>query len=755
MNGFRPRPGQREILEYAGGRMGVSAVPGSGKTAAVAALTAHLLNHQEGATAQLVPPGGRVLVVTYQTAAADTLTVRIREQLGQSPSGRAFDVRTLHSLSYGILKSHPGQAGTTADFQVVDERAGADLLEKAVRRWNAAHREEWRRLAPADREPADWERTWLDIATSVARRVVSEAKNRRRSVAEIEAGLQGLASPGRVESFLRLGIFVYRSYQQQLETMGGLDFNDMVRLAVEVLETHPDLRDMLAERWPVIVEDEAQDSLPLQEQLLELISRKHGNWVRVGDPNQAIMSSFTASDPSSLRGFLEAEDVAAVEMAVSGRCSRRIIDVANHLVDWACDRHPVEQVRNRCFRCQHIVPTDPGDPQQNPADAESEVLFREYGSRDLELADVAGKAAGFAARNPRLTLGILVPTNRLGYEVGENLTRLGVEFDERLQTSRPSRSVGEALGWVLSYTASPLHRGHLQRACAAVAPYLRPAPAEDQPIGADDENVSRLLRSCYRPETLVFPRPGETVTDSLPPVGPVPEADLEAIEGFARFLGHSLRASSLPVEQLLLTVAQGILDGEDTARAQLLASHLRRRRDQHPEWRLPELAADLLSSGRGVLAEGDGGFEPAPGRVSLTTMHRAKGLEWDLVYLVGVDGDFFHSRLEERFRGDYDFLGGDPAEMAAAALERALSGPGKGIGGSAAGAEATRDSHIELIAERLRLLYVGITRARRYLSISWSRRIPTATRTRGAARAAAFEVLRSHCLSRTGRRGRK
>ena len=751
MNGFRPRPGQREILDYAGGRMGVSAVPGSGKTAAVVALTAHLLSRRGSGPSPLVPSGGRVLVVTYQTAAADHLRVRIREQLGQNTPEAAFDVRTLHSLSYGILKSHPGQAGTTADFQVVDERAGADLLEKAVRKWNAAHREEWRRLAPADRDPAEWQRTWLEIATGVARRVISEAKNRRRGVAALEAELASLPPAGPEDLFLRLGLSVFRSYQQQLETMGGLDFNDMVRLAVDLLETHSDLRGRLEERWPVIIEDEAQDSLPLQEQLLELISRKHGNWVRVGDPNQAIMSSFTASDPSSLRRFLEGEEVKAVEMAVSGRCSRRIIDVANHLVDWACDSHPVVPVRDRCFRRQHMAPTDPGDPQQNPADDESEILLREYGSRDQELEDVTRKASAFAARHPELTLGILVPTNRLGYELGENLTRLGVDFDERLQTSKPSRSVGDALGWVLSYAASPLHRGNLQRACAAVAPYLS-SVGGGQPTGADDENVFRLLRSCYRPETLVFPLHGETATDSLPPVGPVPEADMQAIERFARFLGHSLRASSLPVEQQLLTVAQGILDGEDMARAQQLASHLRRRRDQNPEWRLPELAGDLLSSGRGILAEGEGGFVPAPGRVSLTTMHRAKGLEWDLVYLVGVDGDFFHSRLEERFRGDYDFLGGNPAEMASAALKRALSGPGEGAAGTG---EATRDGHIELISERLRLLYVGITRARRYLSISWSRRIPTATRTRSPARAAAFEVLRSYGLSRAAGRGKE
>ena len=68
MNPFQPREGQRQILEYQGGMMGVSAVPGSGKTATIVALTARLI--AEGRT-----EGGQVLIVTYQNAAVDNVPV--------------------------------------------------------------------------------------------------------------------------------------------------------------------------------------------------------------------------------------------------------------------------------------------------------------------------------------------------------------------------------------------------------------------------------------------------------------------------------------------------------------------------------------------------------------------------------------------------------------------------------------------------------------------------------------------------------
>ena len=125
-------------------------------------------------------------------------------------------------------------------------------------------------------------------------------------------------------------------------------------------------------------------------------------------------------------------------------------------------------------------------------------------------------------------------------------------------------------------------------------------------------------------------------------------------------------------------------------------------------------------------------------------MHRAKGSEWDLVYLMGVDGRWFPHTLDDDFLGEYDFLGGDPAAEARAAL---LARTGVDDAGAMG---ATSMAHMEIIAERLRLLYVGITRARRYLALSWSRQIPTATRMRQVPQAAAFHLLKKYYVSRYG-----
>lgn len=724
---FSPRQGQGRILDYQGGWMGVAAVPGSGKTSTIAALAARLV-------ASGLPGRGRVLVVTYQNAAVENLKNRIRAELRDQ--GRLMvgcEVRTLHGLSHGLVRTYPDLAGVAEDFQVLDERASTHLMDKAVRLWNGQNTRVWGRLGPDEYYGPAWEEEWQRLATQLARTVVGTAKNLRLG-AQTLAGLVG----GGGNQFLRIGAEIYLLYQQQLATIGALDFDDLVWTAVELLERNPELCQRLRRRWPVVLEDEAQDSVPLQEGLLGLLTGEAGNWVRVGDPNQAIMSTFTAADPRFLRRFLDREGVEAIEMAVSGRCAPRIFTLANSLVEWTSQHHPLEPVRGLAFRAQHIEATGEGDPQQNPSDSESSIAFREYNTQHDEFTDVVRRARIFAAAHPDRTLGILVPTNRLGYELGEYLREAGAEFDELLQSGRAARHVADALSGVLGFLAQPLQRSCLEQAYHAVRRHWPPALRSGNP-----QQVAALLRSCYRPEGLVFPDPGAVPEAALPPVGELGAGDRAEILALAHLLQRWLRASWLPIDQLVLTVAQDLLPPDDLGRAHKLAAYLRGRAEQHEQWRLPELARELgqlSQGGAGGLPEEGEGFEPQRGRITLTTMHKAKGLEWDLVYLVGMNNRWFPHALDDYFFGERDFLGGDPAAEARSALRDLAGQPAVG------GLNPTDQAHLELIAERLRLLYVGITRARRYLSLSWSREVPAGARMRQVAPAPIFQVLRRLAL---------
>ncbi|MCA9938627.1 MAG: hypothetical protein KC418_08295, partial [Anaerolineales bacterium] len=167
----------------------------------------------------------------------------------------------------------------------------------------------------------------------------------------------------------------------------------------------------------------------------------------------------------------------------------------------------------------------------------------------------------------------------------------------------------------------------------------------------------------------------------------------------------------------------------DLALAYELSNVLRRWRDTQPNWRLPELAAQLedVAKGRRALqlsVTREEGYEPEPGRITLCTQHASKGLEWDAVFLVSVDGVWIPGNLDGHFLGVVDFLGEeDPTAEASAQLLHLMEGDA----GIYPDRTATESAHIDVISERLRLLYVGITRARRYLHISRSR----ATRRRG------------------------
>src|SRR5512142_1895316 len=120
---FTPRPSQSRILGYSGGRLGISAVPGSGKTQTLSALAAQIISGgQLGADQE-------VLVVTLVNSAVDNFTARIADFTRDDSvlPHLGYRVRTLHGLAHDIVREDPALVGLDPQFSIMDENASLGM----------------------------------------------------------------------------------------------------------------------------------------------------------------------------------------------------------------------------------------------------------------------------------------------------------------------------------------------------------------------------------------------------------------------------------------------------------------------------------------------------------------------------------------------------------------------------------------------------------------------------------------------------
>jgi DNA helicase-2/ATP-dependent DNA helicase PcrA len=233
------------------------------------------------------------------------------------------------------------------------------------------------------------------------------------------------------------------------------------------------------------------------------------------------------------------------------------------------------------------------------------------------------------------------------------------------------------------------------------------------------------MRQAQRVEDYVWPRADRDWLSELPLLDEQPELE-EMLLSFRRLVRRWHLATLLPVDQLILTLAQDLFhEPVDLAVAHKLAALLRRVSMTHPDWRMPELTQEVAVIARNErrflgLSDDDTGFDPESykGKVVVATVHKAKGLEWDRVYLMSVNNYDFPSALpHDSFIAEKWFVrdGLNLEAEALAQLEAVISDTESYVEG-----EATEEARLEYAAERLRLLYVGITRAKKELVITWN-----------------------------------
>lgn len=704
------RWGQQQMADWQGGPLAVSAVPGAGKSTGMAGAAAFAIDrYQLHARRQLV-------LVTFTRSAAANLKQKIRRDLQAAHLPQnAFVVHTLHGLALNIATRHPDLSGLNWErLTLVSPNQNHRLIRSCVEQWISDNPRLYQTLLEGqqfDGEDAERLRRQSVLRTEVlpdlADTVIREAKSSGLTPPQLRELAAGTEDTYGV---LTLAAGLYDHYQTLLRTRDLIDYDDMILAALQVLK-NPNACETWQRQVFAVFEDEAQDSTPLQTQLLEILATDPDhpgapNLVRVGDPNQAVNSTFTPADPVFFHRFCEACQGQArlVTMDQAGRSTPIIMNAANRLLDWVNAHVP-----GQTFRPQIIRPVDFDDPQANANPASEgrglELHTPEDVYQSLEL--IGQRVLELFTQNPTANAAVLVRENKQGRFVAQNLAYLqehNIHVYDVSQRERYSQIPLEMLT-LLQFIDRPHSPDYLKAALTVLT--------ERQLIPSQDLNAI-----APSPEQFLYP-------------GPLDPPQSEVVHQARRFCTNLIRARlELPYYQLISFLALALqYEQTELATADKLAervTHQILREGQFQQY-APAMTALLNVLGEIVSSEK---FEPVETedaasryarahQLTIITMHKAKGLDWDYVFIPFLQATTIPGSLrippQAQFLGDFTL-----PEVARAQIRASLHDefplPGITAAWNRAGQLKT--------AEEYRLLYVAMTRAKRLLWMSAAHKAP-------------------------------
>jgi DNA helicase II / ATP-dependent DNA helicase PcrA len=580
---------QTEAVTHGEGPLLVLAGAGSGKTRVLTYRIAHLL-----ATGQAKPE--QILAITFTNKAAQEMRERVEKLLGGF--SRRMWVTTFHSACARLLRAEAKRLGYSSSFTIYDQADSVRMMKRVL-----------------DELGIDTKRY---PARSVANRV-SDAKNQLID-AEALASQQG--SP-----YEEVVAQAYTLYEKRMLEANAMDFDDLLVRAVNVLELFEDARAMWQKRFQWILVDEYQDTNHAQYRLLRLLAGERENLTAVGDDFQSIYG-FRHAD---IRNILEFErdfpEAHTVKLEQNYRSTQTILDAANALI-----------AHNRSNKPKTLW-TDAGAGEKiTLAELSDEHAEGRYLAEQIErLSDEDGLG--------RDEIAVFYRTNAQSRVLEDTLVRHDMPY--------------QVIGGTKFY-----ERAEIKDAIAYLNLLLNPA---------DQISFSRVINSPRRgigntsqARLLAHSNTtGRTIWETAQDADRVPGLGAAALKSIHRFVDTldelRAKADSTPVAELLddLLEASGYLEA------------LRAERTVEAEGRvenLEELVGVAEEFDQNRIVEGDQELSPleeflqqislytdqdslkdSEPLVTLMTLHNAKGLEYDAVFIIGLEeGVFPHSRaLEE------------------------------------------------------------------------------------------------------------
>jgi DNA helicase-2/ATP-dependent DNA helicase PcrA len=615
---------QRTAAAIGGGPIRVVAGAGTGKTAVIAERFRRLVS--DGASP------ASILVMTFTERAAAEMRQRIEEQIDDA----APAVGTFHSIALGWLRADGGVVGVPAGFRIL---AGAD-------RWILARELMWKL---GDNALAGDERP--DDLVAPALQMLERMKQELVPIARLAAWASSTDDHERGE-LMRACVRLFRAYARECRTHRYLDFEDLLQLAVRMLEDHPQILERYTARYRNVLVDEYQDLNLAQERLVELIASRSEPFV-VGDDDQSIYRFRGASRASLERFIASFPNTRTLTMGRNRRSSRRIVSAAAGLIAKNADRLPKQLVSGMA------------GPQ-----------VELWGCPDgiTEAASIATHAAGLVERGTSLReIAILCRTNAIARPIASALAAQGLPHEViggRGFHDRPEIRDVIAMLRVLRDPADVV---------AIARAFTRP------PVSLDPPRALARLRDRGDESPLGVLK---TWLPAAPFASLLEDLASEATRLDVRDLFFELMNRSRYLEVIGETLETGEaarVTANVSRFAEMIAEFSENVPDRSLSAYLDHLDLVLLSGED----EEPAPVETADDAIHVMTIHQAKGLEFEVVFVPGlVEGRLPQSGRSPRF------------ELPASVLEPLVRG------------------REDVVAEERRLLYVAMTRARRHLFLT-------------------------------------
>jgi len=597
----RLNPQQLDAVRTIEGPLLILAGAGSGKTRVITYRVAHLLD-------QGIPQSS-ILAVTFTNKAAREMSNRVRALCGRKLPN--LTICTFHAFGVKVLRQFGSRVGCRGNFTIYDESDRQHLLRETARELG---------LLPASRGPETAGKEGLDLVRLSSQ--VSRIKGRM----DPPGSLNGLA-PG-LET-------LYEEYQHALRLHNAVDFDDLILLPVELMEGHPEVLSALQERYRYFMVDEFQDTSQLQYHLMRLLAGASQNLCVVGDDDQSIYSWRGAHFENLMRFEEDFPAVREIKLEQNYRSTGKILAVANGLI---------RNNRNRKLKKLWT-----GLPQGEAI----EVCFPE--SEDLEGALIAQRIRTLALqqRTPLGRFGVLVRTNGLTRAIEEAFVREnllyqvsgGMSFFQR-------REVKDILAY-LKLLANPDDD----------VDFLRIVNTPRRGLGKKSLEVivhEARNRGCSLYSALSALAAGGA--DGLPDkLHEVMQELVELLEELReRF--HRPRGMAAALRELIARIdywGHLVQENPRTAAARWKYGNVEGLIDsvaayeQDPDVVDPTLFGYL--SRISLITQDDNQELDGQEKVNLLTIHAAKGLEFDTVFLAGLEeGILPHARSIEESGGELE-----------------------------------------------------------------------------------------------------